>query len=1107
MKKWKRLLSVLLTLMLLIGMTPLNGAEAACKHKWGPKQYDYANGEWSCINPHFWFQECTKCGDGRDGMEYGPHKFGGWETTRKATCTEEGRERRVCKLCKKTETRSTGLAPHQYGSWYRRGLPTCTEPGLNARECVVCGAGQFENVEPLGHDWGEWYVVRQPSADQKGLEERKCARCGIVEQREFDGAPEGAPAPEGTPAPVSFSISKQVVSTPANGEKYIPGESIQYEIVITCESGPVEHFYVTDPLVKGFSPVLSGEGLVAGDSRSVTVYYHVTDEDAKRQTVENYAVVMWTVGGEFAGSVQSNTVSSPCGAEPSAMLLNARLISAATAGNGQYRSGDTLIFEATLTNDGVTDLYAAAMDKQIAAASGTPGMVNAASGLSLIPGASATIQHEHLITDDDVKTGITFTAVANARDPAGNALKPLTASVTVQPEYYLEDPVLTLSLANAPADGVAFAPGETMQFTVKYENPTIVDLRDMTVRGHVHDQPFSGGDGALGVSELASNIPLPRDASGTVSFSHAVTYADAARGFVTAYATLFASSNMTWCERDYMLYSNHISVPTALGDPELLVSLALANAPADGVAFREGEVALLTFTVTNHTGEDLADVGVKAHLDTAPATASVALASGETADAAPSLGYVITAMDVAAGCVYASGYANAVNALGDQYVGYSNSVAIPTGGMPMGVMADLSVTKAEESLPLNGTHYTEGETIAYRITFTNSGECTVYDVRVLDSLAGMGEIASAEKLEPGESRSCFYSHTVTAADVEKGFVANAALARFTAMDASMSAASNTVVSDTDGKPDPEDAPVFPWDLPEDPEPYVGTIDPGLLSKGDAWCRRTLKGWNSNSASYESTFCAGHAATQDAAVIMLSAAGDDATRQMAYEYAISLWRADLDAMYAKLINAADDVARIHVMGEYAGFVSMMGNYEAALRALYPDAPHEVARVMASLWQEKVVALCTEVNGPAAAREDSFFLMEQAADAAENAAHCAAHVTEETAAAFACDEVFCQSHAFLFSMTGKLLKGENTAESWNRLYQMWMTELGKTYNTLYAAMGEEKGGVLMVERVMFEQWLASRSAQLIALYPDNLEIAAELLTRTVMDHVADLCALMK
>ena len=67
--------------------------------------------------------------------------------------------------------------------------------------------------------------------------------------------------------------------------------------------------------------------------------------------------------------------------------------------------------------------------------------------------------------------------------------------------------------------------------------------------------------------------------------------------------------------------------------------------------------------------------------------------------------------------------------------------------IPFGVIHGLSVTKKEESLPLNGQYYVEGEVIHYNITYTNVGELPLIDVEIFDLMGGMTAIGSAEKLD------------------------------------------------------------------------------------------------------------------------------------------------------------------------------------------------------------------------------------------------------------------------------------------------------------------------------------------------------------------------
>ena len=76
----------------------------------------------------------------------------------------------------------------------------------------------------------------------------------------------------------------------------------------------------------------------------------------------------------------------------------------------------------------------------------------------------------------------------------------------------------------------------------------------------------------------------------------------------------------------------------------------------------------------------------------------------------------------------------------------------------------------------------------------------------------------------------------------------------------------------------------------------------------------------------------------------------------------------------------------------------------------------------------------------------------------------------------------------------------------LRQIWTVELTKAYNELYNRLGADSA-LAMAECQALNQWLPLREASLMALYPEHPEVVAQIMMKTVMDRVNDLCHLVK
>ena len=69
--------------------------------------------------------------------------YGSWTVTKRATCTTDGAEQRICSLCRKTETRTIKATGHKYTN--KTIAPTSTTKGYTLHTCSVCGYSYKDN--------------------------------------------------------------------------------------------------------------------------------------------------------------------------------------------------------------------------------------------------------------------------------------------------------------------------------------------------------------------------------------------------------------------------------------------------------------------------------------------------------------------------------------------------------------------------------------------------------------------------------------------------------------------------------------------------------------------------------------------------------------------------------------------------------------------------------------------------------------------------------------------------------------------------------------------------------------------------------------------------
>lgn len=117
------------------------------------------------------------------------HTLGAWTTVKRATCSENGVEKRACTVCGVVvETRVTDKLPHTYEEWTITVDPTCTEAGVETAVCAACGETAVRGVNPLGHDYVEWEITKEPTCTEDGVESSVCTRCGENGTRVIEAA-------------------------------------------------------------------------------------------------------------------------------------------------------------------------------------------------------------------------------------------------------------------------------------------------------------------------------------------------------------------------------------------------------------------------------------------------------------------------------------------------------------------------------------------------------------------------------------------------------------------------------------------------------------------------------------------------------------------------------------------------------------------------------------------------------------------------------------------------------------------------------------------------------------------------------------------------------
>ena len=410
-------------------------------------------------------------------------------------------------------------------------------------------------------------------------------------------------------------------------------------------------------------------------------------------------------------------------------------------GSGDVSEGDTLTYTITATNNGASNLTNVTVTDDLITPTGgtTPCAL-------LAPTETCTLIGTYVVTAGDVASGsITNTATADSIQ---------TDPVTDDEVTPIASPALSINKpapVNDDADGSGdVSEGDTLTYTITATNNGASNLTDVTVT----DDLIAATGGSTPCALLA-----PTE-SCTLIGEYVVTAADVANGSITNTAT--ADSVQT----DPVTDDEVTPVPS----PSLDVDKpAPVNDDADGSGdVSEGDTLTYTITATNTGGANLTDVTVTDDLitPTGGSTPCALLAPTETCTLIGT--YVVTAADVANGSITNTATADSV-----QTDPVTDDETTPLNA------PELSIDKpAPVNDDADGSgDVSEGDTLTYTITATNTGGANLTDVTVTDDLiTPAGGSTPCALVAPTETCTLIGTYVVTAGDVASGSITNTATA-------------------------------------------------------------------------------------------------------------------------------------------------------------------------------------------------------------------------------------------------------------------------------------------------------------------------------------------
>ncbi|MFE4195013.1 hypothetical protein ACFRJ9_04030, partial [Paenarthrobacter sp. NPDC056912] len=581
--------------------------------------------------------------------------------------------------------------------------------------------------------------------------------------------PAVTPPPAGTDTPLTPAPAMEFTKTADNSAVQDPtqaGDVITYSFSAK-NTGNVKltNVSITDPLA-GLSalaytwPGTPGE-LLPGQSVTATATYAITQADIDAGHVANTATTTGTPPTGPAVTPPPAGTDTPLTPAPAMEFTKT-----ADASGIQDPSvvGDQITYTFTSKNTGNVKLTGVTINDPLAGLSalaytwpGNPG--------ELLPGQSVTATATYAITQADINAGhVANTATTTGTPPTGPAVTPPPAGTDTP---LTPAPGMTFTkTAAVPAMAGPSKVGDRIEYQFTAKNTGNVKLTNVSI-----DDPMAG------LSALTYTWPgtpgelLPGE-SVTATATYAITQADIDAGHVANTATTTGTPPT----------GPPVTPPPGTTDTPLTPAPAMEfTKTADASAVQSpsvvGDVITYTFSAKNTGNVKLTNVsiddplaGLSALAYTWPGTPGELL-PGQSVTATAT--YAITQADIDAGHV-----ANSATTTGTPPTG--PPVTPPPAGTdtPLTPGAGLVFSKTADASAV-GDPTKVGDVITYTFTAKNTGNVTLTDVVINDSLPGLSPLVyswpgAAGTLLPGETVTATATYAITQADINAGQVTNTA---------------------------------------------------------------------------------------------------------------------------------------------------------------------------------------------------------------------------------------------------------------------------------------------------------------------------------------------
>jgi len=584
--------------------------------------------------------------------------------------------------------------------------------------------------------------------------------------------------------PQGNDVSSEFKVTPKNGELVISKRTV------TLTSADGEKVYDGTPLtnmtVTGADDFVDGEGVIVNVTGSQTLVGSSNNTftyEAKEGTnLDNYTI------SKVEGTLTVTDGTNPDDPKP----VDDDLVVTKTHKTGTYGLGDEVEFAITATN-----IYDEARTITLSEIDG----VTLAQSVfeNVAPGETITTTATYTITEADILAQEFVNTVTAA---VGNITKTATDTVTADEIDDLDGDlnVVKTVTSTGTAEGGKYKAGETVTYEITVSNDGNVTLSNIVVTdtlsngskvtfGEMPEGATLNADNTVSIATLAVGDEV------VLTATYTVTQADVdAQKTITNVATATATDPTD--EPVDPDEPTPVPVDPEEKDPHVAtVKEVTSTGTAEGGKYKAGETVTYEITVTNDGNVTLTEVKVEDTLSngskvtfgempegaTLNADNSVTIAKMEVGDEVVlTATYTVTQADVDAQQTITNVATATATDPTDEPVNPDEPTPVPVDPEEKDPKSKTTKTVTSTGTGENGT-YKAGETVTYEITVTNTGNVTLNDVKVEDTLsngqgvtfdelpagaAASGTTVTIPTLAVGETVTIKASYTVTQADVD-----------------------------------------------------------------------------------------------------------------------------------------------------------------------------------------------------------------------------------------------------------------------------------------------------------------------------------------------------